>query len=131
MLSCIRTRRGLTLIEVLVVVIILSVLVSVAIPLYLRSVRDSERATCKNNMATVATAVQAKKVRDGSYYSGVVDEAAVAPTGDLRDLQPGVPICPADSSFRYTVTPIGDGFKVECGNPQHTFFWQDGGFIGD
>lgn len=122
------SRRGLTLIEVLVVTIILGVLTSIAIPLYLRSIKDSEENTCRTNMATIATAVQARKVRENQYYSGVVDEAAVTPTGPLRDLAPGVPICPADSTFRYTVTPEADGFRITCANPGHTFSWFNGGY---
>ena len=122
-------KRGLTLIEVLVVVIILSVLVSIALPLYLKSVRDSEENTCKTNMSSIATAVQAHRVRTGgAYYTGPVDSAATAVTGPLQDLHNAVPNCPAEDGATYEVEADGIGFIVRCGHAGHTYVWRSGGF---
>ena len=121
-------RRGFTLIELLVVVLILAVLTAVAIPLYLRSVLDSEENACKTNMASIAAAEQAQRVRDvGPYWSGTVDSAATATDGPLRDLHNAVPICPGDPSAHYDVMGDGaDGFIIRCSNPNHRFQWHNG-----
>lgn len=122
-------KKGLTLIEVLVVVIILAVLVSIAIPLYLRSVRDSEVNTCKTNMSSIANAVQAQRVRTkGAYYSGPVDAAATSVTGPLQDLHNAIPNCPAENGITYVVELDGVGFVVRCGFAGHTYVWRSGGF---
>jgi type IV pilus assembly protein PilA len=97
--------RGFTLIELLVVILILAILMAVAIPLYLRAVRDSERQTCRSNMQTIAVACQAYKVRDPAHlYPGVtgstvamaLDLTLLVGTGLVADLQ-ALPRCPADT----------------------------------
>jgi type II secretion system protein G len=80
-------RAGFTLIELLVVVLILGILMAVAIPLYLSSVRNARIKTTKANMKTIATAVQAYRVRFGAYPTsmtpliGTDQDLAKDPTG--------------------------------------------------
>src|SRR5437773_7752795 len=87
-----RTRRGFTLIELLVVVLILSILMAVALPLYLSAVADSQKKTCRANMQTIANAVQAARVKTNAANYGALITAGVT-TASLADLQ-AVPICP-------------------------------------
>ena len=99
-----RKQAGFTLIELLVVILILAILMAIALPLYLRAVRDSERQTCRSNMQTIAVACQAYKVRDIAHlYPGaasttgpeVLDlDLLKGPTDDF-DLQ-ALPVCPND-----------------------------------
>jgi len=58
-----KSRKGFTLIELLVVVLILATLMAVALPLYLSSVKDSGKKTCRSNMQSIANAAQAWKVK--------------------------------------------------------------------
>ena len=60
------TRRGFTLIELLVVVLILAILMSVALPLYLSAVGDSQKKTCRANLQTIANAVLASKIKNNA-----------------------------------------------------------------
>lgn len=128
MLTISARKRGFSLIELLVVVLILAVLTAIAIPMYLRSVTDAEVNTCKTNMSSIAAAEQAQRVREvGTYYSGPVDSTATANDGPLRDLHNAVPNCPGDENATYTVTADGSGgFFIRCSNPRHPFQWHDG-----
>jgi prepilin-type N-terminal cleavage/methylation domain-containing protein len=125
-------RKGFTLVELLVVVLILAILTAVALPLYLRSVRDAEENACKTNMKTIANAVQAHHVRNrtADYFSSTVDQADATTGGDLEDLQ-NQPLCPATADV-YTVEALGtdgrDGFNVKCGYSDHAFYWEGGTF---
>ena len=88
-----RKRGGFTLIELLVVILILAVLMAIALPLYLRAVRDSQRQTCRSNMQTIANAEQAYRVRStGHAYT----EDLALLVGSDQDLQ-AIPQCPNDS----------------------------------
>ena len=120
-----RRFRGFTLIELLVVILILAILMAIALPLYLRAVRDSNRQTCRSNMQTIANALQAYKVRSVPHlYPG-----QTAP-GDAIDLTfagdppfigtnadlPALPRCPTDSGAN-----VKDDYKaVEDANGQLT-----------
>src|SRR5262245_34164146 len=91
MFSKLNKARGFTLIELLVVVLILSILMAIALPLYLNAVSNSELKTCRTNMQSIANAVQANHVatRANAYpAAGSAPSAANAP-----DLQT-IPKCP-------------------------------------
>ena len=120
--------KGFTIVELLVIVLILGILVSIALPFYLKSVSDSEINTCKTNMSSIAAAEQAQKVREGgAYYTGAVDSTAAATNGPLRDLHLAVPQCPGNLSEGYTAQADGNGgFIIRCTNPKHKFQWHNG-----
>lgn len=81
-------RAGFTLIELLVVVLILAILLAVAIPLYLSSVKNSGARTVQANLKTVALAAQAYRLRNGSYpadyTTGTVPTAFISASKDLE-----------------------------------------------
>jgi len=120
-------RRGFTLIELLVVVLILSILMAVALPLYLSAVADSQRKVCRANMQTIANAVQASRVRTDAEDYGALITGGVS-TANLPDLN-AVPICPSGGTYTLAQgnTPGGSNstFMVQCsyttGTPHGTF----------
>src|SRR5689334_8915799 len=104
------TKKGaFTLIELLVVVLILAILTAVALPLYLSSVKDSEKKTCQTNMQTIANATQAYKVRTRSAtYPTITDVATEVGSGNILEDLNFAPQCPEDPNNKYSVTPVGD-----------------------
>src|SRR5580704_2009299 len=90
-------RKAFTLIELLVVVLILSILMAVALPLYLSAVADSQKKVCRANMQTIANAVQASRVRtNAADYSTLISGGVT--TTNLPDLN-AVPVCPSAGSY--------------------------------
>ena len=59
-----RSRHGFTLVEMLVVILILAILLSIALPLYNNTIQDANKKAARTNMQTIATAVAAYKIRD-------------------------------------------------------------------
>jgi len=114
-----RKRRGFTLIELLVVVLILSILMAVALPLYLSAVADSQRKVCRANMQTIANAVQASRVRlntpNYSTWIGTASSTWSGSSGTLPDLS-ATPVCPSAGTYTLANGNSGDNttFKVAC-----------------
>jgi type IV pilus assembly protein PilA len=114
-----RKRRGFTLIELLVVVLILSILMAVALPLYLSAVADSQRKVCRANMQTIANAVQASYVRtvaaNYSTWIGAASTTWPGSSGVLPDLQ-ATPVCPSAGTYSIGNGNTGNNstFKVLC-----------------
>lgn len=96
---------GFTLVELLVVVLILGILVAVAIPLYLSSVKNSSTRTVQANMKTIAQAAQAYRVRVGNYPADL--PTMVGPAQDLQQRPAG------PSGVLYEVEPIASGASVQ------------------
>ena len=65
--------RAFTLIELLVVVLILGILLAVAIPLYLSSVKNSATQTVKANLRTLGIAAQTYKLKNNAYPTSISD----------------------------------------------------------
>jgi prepilin-type N-terminal cleavage/methylation domain-containing protein len=117
-----RKRRGFTLIELLVVVLILSILMAVALPLYLSAVADSQKKVCRANMQTIANAVQASRVRlNPADYTALI--AGGVTTTNLPDLN-AVPVCPTAGTYSLANGNSGNAttFKVSCTATGHGTF---------
>jgi len=114
-----RGRTGFTLIELLVVILILAILMAIALPLYLRAVRDSQRQTCRSNMQTIANAEQAYRVRSvgHTYTENLTSTGLDALVGLDKDLQ-SLPRCPTDGDVLtadYSATINADGsITIRC-----------------
>jgi len=50
-------RRGFTLIEILIVMTIISILVSIAVPLYQKSITRARETVLRNNLFTIRTVI--------------------------------------------------------------------------
>ena len=62
-----KKNKGFTLIEILVAVLILSLLVAIAVPLYTRAVERSRTADPINTLKSIAKAEQVQRLRVGEY----------------------------------------------------------------
>lgn len=120
-------KRGFTLIELLIVIFILTMLMAVALPLYLGAISTSERTTCRANMQTIASADQAFRARNHPSYT------YTTVLSDLNDDLGATPTCPRGGTYNILISdgtltasngaavPFG-GLVIQCTSPGHGIF---------
>ena len=76
--NCSRRRFGFTLVELMVVMAIIAVLMSIAVPIYTRSIQRSKESVLKNNLFTLRTVI------DEYTYDKTEGAANAARPGERR-----------------------------------------------
>ncbi|HZP83435.1 MAG TPA: prepilin-type N-terminal cleavage/methylation domain-containing protein [Chthonomonadaceae bacterium] len=112
-----KNRKGFTLVELLVVVLILAILMAVAIPAYLAAVHESQRRTCRANMQTLAHAEQAYLLRNPNHqYTANLNDLQGSDTKQF-DLQ-ALPKCPNGGTYSVDGAPTGP-ITLHCSIQDH------------
>ncbi len=71
--------RGMTLIEILIVVVLLGILAAIVIPSFAASTEETERATFASSLKTLARACEIYKYKNGDYPAD--GSSGTIPTG--------------------------------------------------
>jgi len=125
-----RKSRGFTLVEIMIVVAIIALLLTIAVPNFLKSRTRSRDVVCTNNMRQIASALEQVCIEEnldatngGSGFAAgvIVWNAApatgtwglVAATGYLKTS----PTCPigAGAGYMASSTPVGK-IQITCPN---------------
>jgi type IV pilus assembly protein PilE len=108
--------RGLTLVELMVVLAILAILSLIAYPLYENQVRKSRRAEAKTALMTIAQAQERRYTASGSYgtaaqlgddYTEALDRMTDRNGDGNPDFYNIVVAAPTANTFTVTATAIG------------------------
>jgi type II secretion system protein G len=94
-----RSRRGLTLIELLIVVIILGALAAIAIPRITTSATTAKQNACTTNVDTLNTSIEMYKMDKNAYPAALTDV-----TSDSNYFPDGTPTCPFGTAYSYSAT---------------------------
>lgn len=105
-----RSKKGFTLVELMVVVIILGILVAIAIPIYNNVTGDAQKKACAANERTLEGAVAMYQAANDGAMPGDLD--VLKEKGFIE----AVPTCPVDGSFKYTLNSDG---TVSCEGAPH------------
>jgi type IV pilus assembly protein PilA len=102
-----RSKKGFTLVELMVVVIILGILVAIAIPIYNNVTGDAQKKACAANERTLEGAVAMYQAANDGKMPPSLDALK---DGDFIE---AVPTCPVDGNSGYTLNKSNG--TVSCG----------------
>lgn len=94
-----RNRKGFTLVELLIVVLILGALAAIAIPRIGTSASNAKINACKTNVDTINSQIELYMANNGSWPSALTDV-----TQDPNYFPDGEPDCPFGTTYVYGST---------------------------
>lgn len=124
------SKKGFTLVELMIVVVIMAILVAVAVPIYSAVTKNAEKRSCQANMRIITENMSSYQM-SGGKDGDVITWATLAETfngaslSDTTDesftklFNDGIPYCPTDNTSPYVVTVNADGgIKVRCSSSE-------------
>ena len=104
-------KKGFSLVELMIVVVIMGILIAVAIPLYGAITENAEKKTCANNIKVI-------KNTCSNYYASTDPQTKMPSLTQLESMMEAedVPMCPVGTAD-YTIYVSDDGrAEVFCPN---------------
>jgi prepilin-type N-terminal cleavage/methylation domain-containing protein len=100
-------KKGFTLVEIMIVVLIIGILLAIAVPNFVRARERSRAKTCMGNLKQVDSAKEQYAMEERLDSGATVDGAAL--WGDGSTAGPYIkkpPVCPSGGT--YTVGDVGE-----------------------
>ncbi|UCG60176.1 MAG: prepilin-type N-terminal cleavage/methylation domain-containing protein [Phycisphaerales bacterium] len=91
-----RLKKGFTLVELLVVVLILAALAAIAIPRISQSASSAKTNACSTNVDLVNSQIELYYANEGSWPATLADL-----TSDANYFPDGAPVCPWGTGYNY------------------------------
>ena len=119
------SKKGFTLVELMIVVVIMGILVAVAVPVYGAVTKNARKKTCQSNIRIIKeniTQYQMTGGQDGATIesASVLQSAVNASNPTFLNLFEGgvIPSCPTDNTSKYSITVDNTSgtttYKVLC-----------------
>ena len=105
-----RKKKGVTLIELLLVVVILGVLAAIAIPKITASSTTAKLNACKTNIDILNSQIEMYRVDTGDYPATLATL-----TSDPNYFPEDVPVCPSNGTY----TMNGTTYRCSCDAAGH------------
>lgn len=107
----IKSRSGFTLVEIVIVVAIIAIALSIAIPNYIAISQTTKRTVCINNLKKIIGSVE-QYAMENNVDAGTKLSPSQEDEVYSKYLRGGVPTCP--SGGQYTIETIGSNPQVRC-----------------
>ena len=109
-------RRGFTLVELMITVVIVALLAAVAVPLYQRSVERARSAEAIAALGMIKNAMRVHKAETGTYSNAHFNDGTIVTVGGLLGIREDDLLGRYFSASCYTFDgrPKQSAFTVEC-----------------
>ena len=107
------SQGGFTLIELAVVVFVISVLISIALPSLRGTGEKAQKVTCEGNQRLIRSQLENFYLTEKGYPQGTADQERLQNMMDLGYLQT-LPSCPTGGEYKITVAANGSSATVDC-----------------
>lgn len=87
-------KRGITLVELLIVVMILGALAAIALPRISQSASNARQRACDTNVSLINSAIEMYYVDTGSYPAALTNV-----TNNTTYFPDGAPVCPLGGTY--------------------------------
>jgi prepilin-type N-terminal cleavage/methylation domain-containing protein len=118
----IRTKKGFTLVEIMIVVAIIGILIAIAVPGFLKARETSRRNACQENQTKIDGAVQQYLIEENLENQAAAVTALGGASGWTNLVGEGeyirsTPVCPSGGTYTLNNT----GPAVSCSIATHPY----------
>lgn len=114
------SKKGFTLVELMIVVVIMGILVAVAVPVYGAVTKNAEKKSCDSNIRIIKENLSSYQMTGGADGGQLTwTQMATANTNStfLALFDGGeLPVCPTDQSAYVFDVSQANGYAVYCGS---------------
>jgi len=108
-------RKGFTLIEIMIVVAIIAILASIAIPNFISYRQTAQTNSCKANIKQLRAAVEAYQIKYNAYPT-TLSNLTTDPNGGVPIMK-SLPTCPSTkAAYSYTAGDEKKAAVIACPN---------------
>lgn len=136
MMHRVSSRKGFTLIELMIVIAIIAILAAILVPNFIRARAQGQVTSCKSNLKNIGTACEMYATDHGGRYPETGQLEAKLTTSDQSGMQPymkAIPKCPSEgtstpytTSYESSTNP--DVYTVYCAGTNHLAAGCDEGY---
>lgn len=115
------SRKGFTLIELMIVIAIIAILAAILVPNFIRARAQGQLTSCKSNLKNIGTACEMYATDNlGRYPENPEVDLTTAAGGQQAYLR-AIPRCPSagKSTYMYACSTNPDVYTLYCGEENH------------